>query len=376
MTMQLWGDAVDVVVVGAGMLGAATAYALCRGGVRVGVLDAGAAAGGATGASFSWLNAVSKQPEAYHRLNTAGMAAHEALAAEVAIMRPLRTGALELAAGEGNGARLLAKVERLRGWGYAARLIDSAALTILEPNLHARGVTRIAYYERDGWIDAPALTRALLDVVRGGGGSVREGCTVTGFRTSAGRITGVHTNAGPIDTGAVVLCAGIATPWLVQQLGAVVPVEQEPGLLVVTRPVPAGLLRRPVYAPGVHLRPDVSGGLRVGADDVDALLREDAPVGAALQGVQILLDRLHAVLPALPEVAAAQVHRGVRPVPSDGLTVAGRLPGWENGYVAVSHSGITLGPLLGHLLAAEVITGRRDPLLAPFRPERFVANLT
>ena len=85
----------------------------------------------------------------------------------------------------------------------------------------------------------------------------------------------------------------------------------------------------------------------------------------------MLLERAAAVLPALAGSRIARVHVGVRPVPADGHTVAGRLPGWDNAYVAVTHSGITLGPLLGRLLAEEVTSGRRDPLLASFRPERF-----
>jgi glycine/D-amino acid oxidase-like deaminating enzyme len=68
----------------------------------------------------------------------------------------------------------------------------------------------------------------------------------------------------------------------------------------------------------------------------------------------------------------ARVLIGIRPVPADEHTIAGRLPGWDNVFVAVTHSGVTLGPLLGRLLAEEITTGRRDPLLADFGAERFV----
>ena len=65
-------------------------------------------------------------------------------------------------------------------------------------------------------------------------------------------------------------------------------------------------------------------------------------------------------------------HRvGVRPMPSDRHTIAGRIPGFENAWMIATHSGVTLGPLLGRLLADELIRGAPSATLAPFRPDRF-----
>ena len=71
-----------VVVIGAGVYGAAVTASLVRRGARVTIVDAGAPAGGTSGATFSWLNSCGKQPKAYHDLNVAGMAAHRKLATE------------------------------------------------------------------------------------------------------------------------------------------------------------------------------------------------------------------------------------------------------------------------------------------------------
>ena len=62
-----------------------------------------------------------------------------------------------------------------------------------------------------------------------------------------------------------------------------------------------------------------------------------------------------------------------RPTPADGFLVVGRLPGTERVSVAAMHSGITLAPAVGLFLADEILTGAREALLAPYRPERFAA---
>ena len=52
--------------------------------------------------------------------------------------------------------------------------------------------------------------------------------------------------------------------------------------------------------------------------------------------------------------------------------MVGGIPGLEGFYVAVSHSGVTLGPLWGRVVAAELLEGALDSRLAPYRPARFL----
>ena len=66
------------------------------------------------------------------------------------------------------------------------------------------------------------------------------------------------------------------------------------------------------------------------------------------------------------------ITKSVQKVSPAVVTVVGTIPGLEGFYVAVSHSGVTLGPLWGRIAAAEVLDGVRDARLAPYRPERFL----
>ena len=63
------------------------------------------------------------------------------------------------------------------------------------------------------------------------------------------------------------------------------------------------------------------------------------------------------------------------PYPVDAHPILGWLPGFQNVYVAVTHSGATLGPLLGRLVAEEVL-GHNQELLGPYRPNRDFSNLS
>jgi len=64
----------------------------------------------------------------------------------------------------------------------------------------------------------------------------------------------------------------------------------------------------------------------------------------------------------------------VRPLPSDEVSIVGRLPGAEWLYVAVTHSGVTLAAHLSRLIAAELATGAPGAELAPYRPDRFAGT--
>jgi len=77
------------------------------------------------------------------------------------------------------------------------------------------------------------------------------------------------------------------------------------------------------------------------------------------------------VFPSARGVTLVEHRVGVRPMPADRHTIAGRLPGFDNVWMLATHSGITLGPLLGRLIADEIVRGTPSAALAPFRPDRF-----
>jgi glycine/D-amino acid oxidase-like deaminating enzyme len=332
--------------------------------MRVLALDAGVPGEGTSGTSFAWVNAVRKEPEAYHRLNADGIAAHVELARELGTDTAFHPGgSLEWAEADADVHELRERVERLARRGYGARWLPREHARAMEPALAVPDhVREVALFADDGWLDAPRLIRVLLGGARRLGAEIRE-------RTPVGSLQVRGRRVEALGADALLVCVGPSTQAFLAPLGVRMPVDRVPGLLAMTSP-PAEPLSRVVHAPGVHLRPDASGGLVVGAEDVDA---PAATGGAAVldELAASLLERAARVMPAARGVKLIDRRVGVRPMPADRHTIAGRIPGFDNAWMIATHSGVTLGPLLGRLIAAEIAGAAPHAALAPFRPDRF-----
>jgi glycine/D-amino acid oxidase-like deaminating enzyme len=358
----------DVVVIGAGVLGAAAAYHLARLGRPPLVLEARAPGSGASGNSFAWVNAVRKEPDAYYRLNAEGVRAYADLAARLGAGIGFRDGgSLEWAESPDEQASIRARVERLGRRGYGVRLIPREAALALEPHLAIPAGLEVAFYEPDGWVDVPSLIGAFLNAAAGYGSELRPATTVRGLARDRG--IRIVTDSGEIRADEVLVCAGADTADLLAPLGFRFPVRRVPGLLAVTSAPPVALTRV-VHAPGVHLRPDPTGGLMLGAEDLDGLATESGSL-PSMHVAAPLLERARGVFPAARDVKLVAVKVGVRPMPADGVSIVGPVSDLRNLWVAVTHSAVTVGPLLGRLVAEEMTGGPASPLLEPFRPDRF-----
>jgi glycine/D-amino acid oxidase-like deaminating enzyme len=84
-----------------------------------------------------------------------------------------------------------------------------------------------------------------------------------------------------------------------------------------------------------------------------------------------ILTKVSAFLPAAQGMALERLTLGFRPMPMDGYPVVGVLPHSPDVHVAVTHSGVTLSPIIGQYTRDEVLHGSRTDMLAPYRPERF-----
>ena len=363
----------DVIVIGAGSVGANVAYRLAARGARVTVLEAGAPGGGTSGVSFAWTNSFNKTPRDYHDLNTAGMAEHRALVQELGGggWHP-QEGAIAWEEAPATRAHLKETVERLASWGYPVELISPQQARALEPDLHiAPHVDEVVYTKSEGYVEVVPLIGALLAHARRLGARVLSGQRVTGVLREGARVLGVTTASGTrFEADAVVDCAGPATDEVARLAGIEIPFDRVPGRLIYTTPV-ASTLRRPIHAPGVHFRPDGAGRIVLAEGAHDHVWREEAPDRQAWPA-EHSLRAVSAHFPALVGARVEATRVGVRPMPKDERPMVGAIPGLDGFYVVTSHSAVTLGPLWGRIVAAELLDGVADPRLAPYRPARFL----
>jgi len=372
-------------VIGAGVLGVCVAARLAEAGIAVTLLEQARPGHAATRSSFAWLNANDKAPRAYHDLNHAGMRAWAALAESLggaAWYRP--AGNIEWAETAPGCTRLAARVRRLAGWGYPARMIGAAEAAGLEPSLRLpASVAEVAWFPGEGYLLTEPLVSQLADraVQRGATLLTGEPGRVTGLDTAGGAVRAVRTAAGqviPVD--AVVCCGGRWVPGLAALAGAACPVPlvpwvapgaTAPGLVVQAGPVTPPGPARIVHAPRVYLRPHA--GRLVHLEAPDAAVDLHTPGADLRRWAGELLRRARRVVRGLDGARVAGYRVCVRPMPADGRSIVGWLPGAGGVYVAVTHSGVTLAAHLAGLITAELAGGTPPAELAPYRPGRFTA---
>ncbi|QXJ21942.1 FAD-binding oxidoreductase [Actinomadura graeca] len=363
-----------VVVVGAGVYGAAVGDALTRRGARVVVVDAGAPAGGTSGATFSWTNSCGKEPRAYHDLNVASMEAHRRLAAA----RPRgdwyhEGGNLEWAGDDAGREKLRAKVAGVLDYGYEARWLSRAEARDLEPDIDPAALPdEIAFFPREGWIEPARLVGHLLSSAVAGGAELVRNVAVTDVEVSDGRVRAVRLASGRrLSADAVVNCAGPRAAAIAELAGLSLPMRNTRGVLVYTSPV-AVSVTCVVHAPHVHLRPGGAKRLLLHTAEIDGAVRvSGGEIAVEPSAVDGLLEAGRALYPGIRAATVESVRVGERPIPGDGLPVLGRAPELPNFYFAVSHSGATLCLHAGDLVAGEALGEDHDDVLAPFRFERF-----
>jgi glycine/D-amino acid oxidase-like deaminating enzyme len=316
----------DVIVLGAGIIGAAVAYRLSRAGRRVTVLEAERPAAMASRRSFAWINAGNKPPRPYHDLNAAGIAEYGPLAAEVGGDWLHRTGHLEWATGPAERAALRDKVERLRAWDYPAALVARAEACSLAPDLTLppAGEADFAFYAEEGWVEAAGLIGRLLAAARAAGATVRYPAPAERLLVESGRVAGVVAAGATYAADLVIDCTGAAAGALLRPHGLTIAQRSSAGILVVTEAAPLRL-ERVVHAPGVYLRPDGNGRVLIGSEAIDAGLAglpADAPVpGPVAAPCRDLLHRARAIAPGaarlLPGADPQRRHARPRPQPPD-----------------------------------------------------------
>jgi len=367
--------AVDVAVVGAGVIGLSIAWRLTLRGLTTAVFERATVGAGSSLAASGMLAAAAEHEPGGQDLLV--------LALESQRQWPQFRAQLEAQSGQHidfreSGTLVVAlardEVERLRfrhdlhvRCGLPTRWLGGAEVRAMEPALRP-SVAAGFYCADDHQVDPPLMMAALRAAFAAAGGRLIEHCAVTGVDLEGGRAAGIVTAAGGCRARTVVLTAGAWTGTVLPP-GLTVPVRPLKGQALAVRTTPAtGSLAHIVWTEHIHMAPKSDGRMIVGAT-VEERGFDDAITAG---GVYAVLEGARRAFPAIEEMAIEGVWTGLRPSSIDDAPILGAtsIPGLA---IATGHhrNGYLLAPATALAIEALIADGAMPAVAQPFRFDRF-----
>jgi glycine/D-amino acid oxidase-like deaminating enzyme len=363
----------DIVVVGAGTVGAAIAYGLARRGARILLLDGDDGDFRAARANFGlvWLQGKGLGMPAYQTLTWQSIGAWQSFADELEARSDIglcyeQNGGLAFCFGADGFEKRQATLQRLHNqWDGGEpdwEMVDRSELERLLPKV-ALGpdVTGASFGHRDGHANPLRLLAALHAAVIRLGGLIRSNTSVreiSGSGADFRLVVGDEVVVAP----RIVIAAGLGTSALARQVGLDVPLRPERGQILVTE-----RLDRFLPLPASGLRQTADGTVMIGATKED--------VGYDLSTTEDAAARLsRTAIRAIPALAKAWLVRhwaGLRVLTPDSYPIYAQSQRHPGAFVAVCHSGVTLAAFHADGLANAIAAGSLPDDLSPFHQSRF-----
>jgi sarcosine oxidase subunit beta len=367
----------DVVIVGGGVHGLATAYYLARNhGIRnVAVLDKGYLGGGGSGRNTAILRSNYLTPEGV-RFYDRSLELYRHLAADLNFnVMFSRRGHLTLAHNDASLRTMRWRAEVNKVQGVDSEVIDAGQVKELVPYLDTSPAVRYPvlgalYHPPGGIIRHDAVVWGYARAADALGVHLHQKTEVTGIDVAGGRVTGVQTNRGPISAPVVVNCTAGWSTLISDMAGVRTPVQTFPLQAAVTEPV------RPFLHAVV-----VSGTLHVYVSQTD---RGELVFGASvdpftsysmrgsLEFVEGLAGHVLELMPSLSKMRLLRQWAGLCDMTPDYSPIMGETP-VEGFYLDVGWGtyGFKAGPVSGEAMAEAVATQATPEIIAAFGLDRF-----
>ena len=367
----------DVVIVGGGAAGCSVAYHLALAGVKSTIIEGQGVATQASGFSAGGLNPLQ---------GTGIPGPLGSLAMESYLMHLDLFGQLQDDTGIDYDGRIisllkvafdeeeLAELQETEDVfapvdGFETRWLDNREVLELEPRVSPK-IIRGLVARGNAAMDSYKYTLALLQSAEKMGASIRSG-TVAGLERDNNRITGVRLDDETISCGQIVLAMG---PWSRKAeawLDAYIPVDPLKG--EITRmELPGTPLTHALSGGGGSLHPKPDGLVWCGTTEEWRGFDKETSTSAH----QSILEGAVRLVPDMADARLSLQTACLRPVTPDWLPIIGRLPGWDNVYLATGagKKGILLSPGIGKSVADLMTQGETSLSIGPFSPDRFTPN--
>jgi glycine/D-amino acid oxidase-like deaminating enzyme len=373
----------DVVIVGGGIMGCATAFELAGRGLEVALLEKRGIGEGPTGRS----SAIVRQH--YSNELTARMALHSlgtfrAFEDRVGGTAGFTRAGFLVLVEEKDRAGLEANVALQRGVGINTEIVSQEALGELVPHMELGDLVAAAYEPDSGYADGYLTVTAYARAARQRGAALFQHTRATAIRFEGGRVRGIDTEGGRFDAPQVVNCTGAWAAGLAARAGIGLPVHAC-RVQVATFRRPAGhRASHPVvgdFANAIYFRPETGDLTLVGLIDPEeahAIVNPDRY--DEKMDSEFLLEvgqRLIRRYPAMDDSESTGGYASLYAITPDWHPIVDEYPPGSGAYVCSGFSGhgFKLGPAVG-LMMADLVTGASEPLFDPhlFRLDRFAVG--
>jgi glycine oxidase len=356
----------DVLIVGAGLIGAAIAWLLSKARCRVVLIDAGRLGGEASAAGAGMLAPGGE----YRKPSRAAHFALESLTTYPAFVRELENesgteidfrhcGAIELAYDVDRWQALKERAALQRRFGICVDSICPSSLSSLAPGVNQTGIHGALFYPKDACVAPTDLLRALRIVCERRGVTILENAPVQRIRSEQGKVT-AHLGCVRITGGKLVLAAGAWSSLVpidhcgeAVRLPASFPVKGH----IVGYQLPAGSLR-PILRHGHHYVLQRKNGFTLAGSSEERCGFNRDPNAEQIREIRAGVGSFYSPI-ASTEPAKEWI--GFRPGIEQGEPALSRVPGTDV-WLAYGHyrNGILLTPATAHLLASAILADRPE----------------
>ena len=343
----------EVVIIGAGIMGASLAYFLSKEGKKVLVLEQGEIGGGTSCSTAAWLWFSDKRPEFYGKLAKKSMELYRVLEKELdADCEITFNGSLDFAHNEEELEGLRQLHAYCLSMGYDARMLSREELHLIEPALSTELIGG-CLVPTDGHVNPFLLVNAYIQAAKRLGAEICTRTKVTNFVLEGNCITKLITDRGEITPGLVICATGIYSRDIGAKLGLDAHVLPERGFCIVTEKLPPIL-----HYVSTSARQTKSGNIVFGfvADNVDADFRDRS---SRIHGIHRVVQDTVRDYPALKNVGIIRSYTGIRCKPEDKFPIVGPTVKIENFWFHLSHSAFAVSCALSEAVA-EVVAGKRE----------------
>jgi glycine oxidase len=262
------------------------------------------------------------------------------------------TGAVYLPSNAG----LEANLAEWRRFGVTYHALDRAALADLEPSL--AGQDSAVLVPAEGQLRPPRHLKALIAACERTGVTLKSGCHVLGWQISGTKISAAVTSTGAISAAAYCLTTGSWSGTVAAQLGLEIAIRPIRGQILLLKG-PAGTLTRIVNSGSRYITSRPDGRVLIGSTQEDVGFEKRNTV----EGLAALTTFARETCPELANFTVEKSWSGLRPRTVDELPYLGRLPRFDNGWIAAGHfrAGIQLSPATAVVMSS-LMLGETPPL--------------